>query len=344
MMLLPSSKLFESRDFSLELGGVLGELALAYETYGVLNAAGDNAILLCHGYTSNPHAAGDSKGWWHNLIGPGCAMDTDKFFVVCANMIGSAYGSTGPGSLNPANGEPYGPDFPDITTGDMVRAQGMLLDELGVAQLAAVVGFSYGGHLTFQWGVMHPDRMRALVPVASWNKGRGGLKLVQETIDRFAQCPGWNGGHYYGNEKDSGVLEMLAAVRVDTLRSYGVDRALADKLGSEDAATRGLEKLGRQWAKEFDANSLVVLRKAAIRFNAWDNAANIKAPLMYVLSNSDTRFPPDLAEPMMAHLKASGVDAKYVELDSPYGHRAPSEDWAKWAGDLERFLNEYAVG
>ena len=341
-MLLPTSKLFKAGEFTLELGGALGELALAYETWGVLNAAGDNAILLCHGYTSNPHAAGDSTGWWHNLIGPGRAMDTDKYFVVCANMIGSAYGSTGPGSTNPATGAPYGPDFPDITTGDMVRAQGMLLDDLGVGQLAAVVGFSYGGYLTFQWGVLHPTRMRALVPVASWNKSRGGPDSVTAIIDRFAECPGWNGGHYYGPEKESGVFDKLAAVRVDTLRSYGVDRALADKLGSADAATRGLEKLGRQWAGEFDANSLIVLRRAAILFNAWDNAANITAPLLYVLSNTDTRFPPDLADPTMAHLKASGVDARYVELDSPYGHRAPSEDWAKWAGDLEAFLDEHA--
>jgi homoserine O-acetyltransferase/O-succinyltransferase len=341
-MLLSTSTLFEAPNFELELGGALPEMALAYETRGALNAAGTNAILLCHGYTSNPHAAGDSSGWWHNLIGPGRAMDTDKYFVICANMIGSAYGSTGPGSVNPATGAPYGPGFPDITTGDMVRAQTLLLDHLGVGELAAVVGFSYGGYLTFQWGVTHPARMRALVPVASWIKSRSGPESIQEIVDRFAVCPGWNGGDYYGREKDSGVFDKLAEVRVDTLRGYGVGRALADKLGSEDAATRGLEKLGRQWAGEFDANSLIALRKAAVRFNAWDNAANIKAPLMYVLSNTDSRFPPDLAEPTMAHLKASGVDARYVELDSPYGHRAPSEDWAKWAGDLEAFLDKHA--
>ncbi len=344
-MLLSTSMLFEARNFALELGGALAELTLAYETYGTLNAAADNAILLCHGYTSNPHAAGDGAGWWHNLIGPGRAINTDHYYVICSNMIGSAFGSTGPGSPDPATGAPYGRGFPEITTGDMVSAQALLLDDLGVGQLAAVVGFSYGGYLTFQWGVSHPDRMRALVPVATWNKSRGGVESIIEIEDRFAQCPGWNGGDYYGREEESGVRDMLVSLRVETLRGYGVDRALADRLGSEAAANEGLEKLGRQWAGQFDANALIVLRRAAVLFNAWDNAANIKAPLLYVLSNTDQRFPAsELAKPTMAHLLASGVDASYVEIDSPYGHLAPTEDWQKWAGDLEAFLDRHGLG
>jgi homoserine O-acetyltransferase len=227
----------------------------------------------------------------------------------------------------------------------MVSAQALLLDHLGVGQLAAVVGFSYGGYLTFQWGVSHPDRMRALVPVATWNKSRGGPESITEIEDRFAQCPGWNGGDYYGREEESGVRDMMVRLRVETLRGYGVDRALADRLGSEAAANEGLEKLGRQWAGQFDANALIVLRRAAVIFNAWDNAANIKAPLLYVLCNTDQRFPAaELAGPTMAHLLASGVDASYVEIDSPYGHLAPTEDWQKWAGDLEAFLDRHAAG
>ena len=339
-MLLATSTLFESVNFKLELGGALAQLSLAYETYGTLNAAADNAILLCHGYTSNPHAAGDGAGWWHNLIGPGRAMDTDRYYVVCSNMIGSAFGSTGPGSPDPATGLPYGPGFPDITTGDMVAAQVLLLDHLCVGELAAVVGFSYGGYLTFQWGVTHPGRMRALVPVATWNRSRGGPETITAIEDRFSQCPGWYGGDYYGHEDDGGVREMLVTTRVETLRGYGVGRALADKLGNEEAASRGLEKLARQWARQFDANALIVLRRAAVRFNAWDNAANITAPLLYVLCNTDNRFPAgELAGPTMAHLEASGVDASYVEIDSPYGHLAPTEDWQKWAPDLKAFLD-----
>jgi len=344
-MLLSTSTLFEVESFKLELGGSLARLTLAYETYGSLNAAGDNAILLCHGYTSNPHAAGDEAGWWHNLIGPGKAMDTDRYFVICANMIGSAFGSTGPASTDPATGQPYGSHFPDITTSDMVAAQSLLLDHLGIGELAAVVGFSYGGYLTFQWAVSQPNRMRALVPVATWNRSRGGPETVTQIEDRFAQCPRWNGGDYYAEAEAAGVLDMLAQVRIETLRSYNVDVALRDQLGSEAAATAELEKRGRTWARQFDANSLIVLRRAAVIFNAWDNAANIKAPLLYVLANSDQRFPAaELGEPTMAHLKACGVDAAYVEIDSPYGHLAPTEDWQKWAGDLAAFLDQHAAG
>ncbi len=342
-MLLSTSTLFEARDFELQLGGTLAQLNLAYETYGSLNAAADNAILLCHGYTSNPHAAGDTAGWWHNLIGPGRAMDTGRYYVICSNMIGSAFGSTGPGSPDPATGAPYGPGFPDITTGDMVAAQALLLDHLGVGQLAAVVGFSYGGYLTFQWGVTHPDRMRALVPVATWNKSRGGPETITEIENRFAQCPGWNGGDYYDRQGESGVREMLASLRVETLRGYGLGQALADRLGSEAAAEGELQKRAQEWAGQFDANALIVLRRAAVLFNAWDNAANIKAPLLYVLANTDQRFPAgELAEPTMAHLKASEVNANYVEIDSPYGHLAPTEDWQKWAGALEAFLDQHS--
>jgi homoserine O-acetyltransferase len=271
-------------------------------------------------------------------------MDTERYFVVCANMIGSAFGSTGPGSADPATGKPYGSHFPPITTSDMVAAQSLLLDHLSVGELAAVVGFSYGGYLTYQWGVSHPRRMRALVPVATWNKSRGGPETITQIEDRFAQCPGWNGGDYYAGAEDGGVLDMLAEVRVETLRSYDVDVALRDQLGSEVAATAELEKRGQARARQFDANSLIVLRRAAVIFNAWDNAANIKAPLLYVLANTDQRFPADeLAAPTMAHLKANGVNASYVEIDSPYGHLAPTEDWRKWAGALEAFLDQHSA-
>ncbi len=162
-----SSQIFTSSRFALERGGSLAELALAFETHGTLAPAGDNAILVCHGYTSSQHAAGDADGWWHDLIGEGKTIDTRRYFVVSANLIGSAYGSTGPASTNPATGAAYGPDFPEVTVADMVAAQAALLEHLGVGRLAAIIGYSYGGYLTLQWGADHPGRMRALVVVAS---------------------------------------------------------------------------------------------------------------------------------------------------------------------------------
>ncbi len=137
-MALPSPKIFTSSLFPLERGGELAELRLAYETYGTLGPEGDNAILVCHGYTSSQHAAGDEDGWWQDLIGEGRTIDTGRYFVVSTNMIGSAYGSTGPATTNPDTAAPYGPDFPEITVGDMVAAQALLLDYLAVGQLGAV--------------------------------------------------------------------------------------------------------------------------------------------------------------------------------------------------------------
>ena len=342
-MLLPTSKTFTHAGFSLESGAALPELTVAYETWGTLARDGDNAILLSHGYTSNPHAGGKG-GWWENLIGPGKAMDTDRFFVVCSNMIGSAYGSSGPGSVNPDTGRPYGPAFPAITTDDMVAAQSLLLEHLGIGQLAAVVGFSYGGYLTYQWGVTHPERMRALVPVATAIRGRGDPASVQALKDQFAaSCPGWNGGDYYGNERDSGVYDALLAQRIETLKGYGLVQVLMDETGDPAEVEQRLDAIARKWAEEFDANSLIVLRDAAVKFDASPRAARMKAPLLYVLSRSDTLFPPSIAPDTLALLKQHGVDASYFEIDSEYGHRAPSDDWHKWADALADFLDRHAA-
>lgn len=340
-MLLPTSRTFTHAGFSLVSGGTLPELTVAYETWGTLAPGGDNAILLCHGYTSNPHAGGDG-GWWENLIGPGKAMDTDRFFVVCSNMIGSSYGSSGPGSIDPETGRPYGPAFPAITTADMVAAQSLLLNHLGIRQLAAVVGFSYGGYLTYLWGVTHPERMRALVPVATAIRGRGDPGSVQELRDRFAACPGWNGGDYYDDKKGSGVYDMLVAQRIETLKGYGLATILMDRTGDAAEAERQLTAIAQNWAEAFDPNSLIVLRDAAVRFDARPKAANIKAPLLYVLSRSDTLFPPSIAPETLALLERSGVDTSYFEIDSEYGHRAPSDDWHKWGDTLAHFLDRHA--
>ncbi len=226
-MLLPTSQTYTFDNFELTSGAVLPKLDVAYETWGTLNDVGDNAILLCHGYTNHPHAGGDENGWGYNLLGPGKAVDTDKYFVVCSNMLGSSYGTTGPGSINPETGKPYGPDFPAYSTLDMVEVQKTLIDALGINQLKAVMGYSYGGHLTFLWGGFYPDRMRCLVPIA------GVTERLQTTADiariraRFEKCSGWNNGHYYDNEPSGGVFEELIDARMETLGKYGLGTYLA---------------------------------------------------------------------------------------------------------------------
>jgi homoserine O-acetyltransferase/O-succinyltransferase len=343
-MILPTSKIYNSSSLALENGGELGELAVAYETWGNLNDAGDNAVLVCHGYTNNPHAAGDDKGWFHGLIGPGKAVDTGRYFVIAANLLGSSYGSTGPASINPETGHPYGLDFPDITVGDMVNAENRLLEHLGVKQLAAVMGNSLGGHLAFDRAARFPDQMRAVVVTVSSLQGRGNQDSIDALIARFSQCPGWNDGQYYDNKKDGGVFSELLKQRIETLKNYGFDTKIREEVGDNpDIIEQRLVALAEPWADQFDANSLIVLRKAVIQFDIRKKVAVVKAPILYVLSRTDNLFPPSIAPDTMKILTDAGVNAKFFELDSDNGHRAPSVDWQGWTDELQKFMEVNAA-
>jgi len=335
-MLLSTSETFTRYNVALSSGAELAELTLAYETFGTLNAEGSNAILLCHGYTSHPHA-GDDGGWFKNLMGPGKAVDTDNTVVVCSNMLGSAFGSTGPASINPAIGVPYGPDFPLYSTKDMIAAQHALIDHLGINQLKAVMGYSYGGHLTYLWGATYPDRMRALVPIAGVIERKTTTADIDALRARFAECPGWKGGHYFDNERDSGVFDKLVVIRTETLKNYGIGKHLEDTV--DDAALRAqmITAQAMDWAGHFDANVLIKLAEAGIGSIA--DAAVIKAPLLNVLCNTDSVVPVSLGAPTVELLKSHGVDAVFLELDSAYGHAGPTIDAALWADDLKAFLD-----
>ena len=337
-------RVFSAKRFRLESGVVMPEIVIAYETYGTLAPDGRNAVLLTHGFTSSQHMAGrysdgGAEGSWNGLVGPGKAIDTDKLFVVSSNMLGSSYGSTSPAHLNPVSSHQWGPDFPDITLGDIVNAQKALLDGIGVKHLVAVAGPSFGGYQTFQWGVSYPGFMDGLVPVVSAPKGSGGDSAVQSLVAALAKDPRWNDGWYYDN---GGITSTLTELRVATLRRCDIDEQLVAKF--PDKAARETEILRRAlaWAKSFDGNSLVVLRKASVRFDAEKDFAKIKARLLYVLSRTDKVFPPAIAPDVMAKLKAAGVSADYFEIDSDYGHSASGLDAAKWAPRLRAFMADLA--
>lgn len=333
---------FTVRDFALESGAVLPEMTIAFETYGRLAPDGANAILLTHGYTGSQHAAGPptttdpNGGWWDALIGPGKAIDTTRHFAVASNMLGSSYGSTGPASANPATGKPYGPDFPDITLGDIVRAQRLLLGSLGVRHLVAVAGLSFGGFQAFQWAVAFPDFMSGIVASVTAPKGFGGEESVKALLAQLAADPNWNGGWYY---ERGGLPATMAALRLDTLKRYGAGAIVAATLPDPAAREARLREMAAHWARQFDPNSLVVLRKAMVRFDAARDFAKIRARVLYVLSRTDILFPPSLAPGVMAALAAAGVDATYVEIDSDFGHLASGADAAKWAPALRAFLD-----
>lgn len=333
---MAETKLGAIGDLPLQGGGVLADATLAYVTHGTLAHDGRNAILLTHGYTSSHFFADDgpgaSEGSWSGLVGPGRAIDTDRFFVVSSNMLGSSYGSTAPRSIHPATGRAYGPDFPPITLLDIVTAQRRLLDSLGVRGLIAVAGPSYGGFQAFTWGTAFPDFVRDLVCVVTAPRAPG--TDIEAMRRRFAEDPNWNGGRY----EAGGMLAPMTALREATLRRYGIEARLAADLPDPADRAAAITRMARAWAETFDPHSLLVLGRAANAFDATAALADLRARVLYVLCRSDTLFPPSLAPGVMAAMHAGGVDARYVEIDSPNGHLASGTDSAKWAPQLAAFL------
>ena len=334
---------FLVEDFRLESGVVLPRVRIAYETYGKPNSNLTNAVLLTHGYTSSHHmargsGAGLAEGVWSPLIGPGKAIDTNAFFVISSNMLGSCYGSTGPQDLNPETGKPYGPDFPDISLVDIVSAQKLLIENLQISRLLAIVGPSYGGFLAFQWAVSFPDSVIGIVPVTSdykaYHSASEDLSLVSAQLEAD---PNWNNGHYYDS---GGVVGTMERIRHDTLTRYGMDAVLRKKLPDPEARNHKIAEDSRLWALEFDANSLLVLGRAMARFSVESELASMHARVLLVLARTDVLFPPSLAAEAISLMTEAGVHADYFEIDTDYGHSSSGTDAAKWSKRLEVFLEE----
>jgi homoserine O-acetyltransferase len=332
---------FTAYGFRLQNGRVLPEMTLAYETYGRLAPDGRNAILVTHGFTSSGHAAGKyspndkTSGWWDGLVGPGKAIDTNRYFVVSSNMLGSSYGTTGPASINPATGKRYGPDFPAISVRDIVEAQRLLLDALGVDHLVAVAGPSYGGFQAFQWAVAYPDFMSGIVPVVTQPRTRG-MRSTNELTSRFEKDPNWNGGWHYDR---GGIVPTLTEVRYETLLRYGANELLAVTIPDLAEREARLRDMAAAWAREFDPNSMITLRRALETFDTEPEFGRIRAKVLYVLSRTDKLFPPSIAPDVMDKLAKADVDAKYFEIDSEFGHLASGPEWAKWGPTLKAFLD-----
>jgi homoserine O-acetyltransferase/O-succinyltransferase len=335
-------RFFTLRDFRLQNGAAIPEARIAYEIYGNLASHGRNAVLITHGYTGSHHAAGrnpvngNQPGTWDGLIGPGKAIDTDKLFVVASNMLGSSYGSTNAASIDPATGQPYGPAFPEITVRDIVAVQKALLDSLGVKHLVTVAGPSYGGYQAFQWAVAYPDFIDAIVPVntAPWASANTGKQLA-DIQARLATDPDWNGGRYYGTGECKAVL---AEIRIETLKRYGIEASLAPRYPDPAAREAAIRALAENWARNWDANSLLILRRALLGFDTRPDFGKIKAKVLYVLCRTDALFPPKIAPAVMQALAEAGVEARYFEIDSELGHSSSGPEHAKWSPVLREFL------
>lgn len=343
----PSSgvETFGIRDFRLESGRVMPAVTIAYGTLGSLAANRDNAVLVTHGNTSGPQmiepGGSTGEGSWKDLVGPGKAIDTDRFFVICPNMLGSSYGSTNAASIDPATGKPYGPRFPDITVGDIVATQRALLAHFGIARLVAIVGPSYGGFQAFQWAVNYPGMMKGIAavvtsPTVPRDRFVGNVERLQATL---AKNPNWNGGDYYDR---GGVLETMIQIRSATLKTYGIETRLRDTMSEPREIEAAIRDEAARWARGFDANSLIILAKALRGFDVRPRFGDIKAKVLYVLSRTDRLFPPELAPGVMQALANAGVDADYFLLDSEYGHSASGLDADKWAPRLRLFMEQLA--
>jgi homoserine O-acetyltransferase len=321
----------------LRSGVVLPSVKVAYSCRGRLAEDASNVVLVTHGFTSahtmiepDHHVA---EGSWVPIIGPGQPLDTDRWFIVCSNMLGSAAGTTGPRSINPSTGQPWGPDFPDITVEDIVAVQHRLLQALGVRHLQAVLGPSYGGSQALQWALSYPEMVDAIGVIASGFHFPPSLSKASQ-IARLAQSPQWHSGWYYDK---GGMAETLRALRLQTLQIYGLE-TLYEKRYPDPAQRRAaMEAPAHAWAEQFDANSLVVLSGAAEQFDVADRVEAIRARTLLVQCTTDKLFPAD--EASRQTLSRIAAPTRYVELDSPYGHMASGVDIAKWQHEIAWLLD-----
>lgn len=314
--------------FALDSGATLAPLELAYHTYGTLSPARDNAVLLLHGISASHHALAcadqpaNDAGWASGWLGPGSAIDTERFFVVCPNAPGSCFGSSGPRSVDATTGEPYGLRLPHLTIADTVRAQHALLSSLGIERLHAVVGYSYGGYQAFQWAVSYSQAVGRVAVFASAAKGNANPEELARLIA-------------LSESTQSG--DALAQYRRALLERYGYATFLQDQLGV-DAARARLDAEASAWAREFDPASLVALRRAAASFDVTDRLARISAPMLLAWSSSDTLFPSDACRALATRMRDAGCNARTLEVETRYGHAAPMVEPAPWRDGLHEFL------
>jgi homoserine O-acetyltransferase len=335
-------RLHRSTDFRLASGVVLPELVQSHLALGTLNASGDNAVIVLHGLTTGPSmlnpGAFAAEGAWCDLVGPGRAIDTERFFVVCPNALGSSYGTTGPASIDPCTGRVYGTTFPDMTVGDMIEAQKRLLDHYGVTRLVAAVGPSMGGYQAFEWGVAYPDFVQRVVAAVTCPYHRSPIASEPALREALAKAPAWRDGAYV--DTPGSMQPHMKTMRVATLKKYGLDNELAAAFPDPAAREAEIERLAADWAAVFDPNALMTLTRACDRFDTRPRLRDLRAPVLYVNSRTDVGFPPELALEVLPILEAAGVRTRYIELDSDKGHLASGADAALWSDDLKRFLEQ----
>jgi homoserine O-acetyltransferase/O-succinyltransferase len=345
----PQSMQFSER-LPLCSGATLSDYTLMYETYGTLNAERSNAVLVCHALNASHHVAGvyegvdGSKniGWWDNMVGPGKPVDTDRFFVIGVNNLGSCFGSTGPMHANPATGKPYGADFPVVTVEDWVHAQARLADRLGIEQFAAVMGGSLGGMQALSWGMLFPERVRHCVVIASTPRlSAQNIAFNDVARQSILTDPDFHGGHYY----EHGVVPRrgLRVARMVGHITYLSDDSMAEKFGRDlrngdyqfsydiDFEIESyLRYQGDKFSEYFDANTYLLITKALDYFDPAKDfggdlckaLANTRSEFLLASFTTDWRFSPERSREIVQALVKNKRHVTYAEIDAPHGHDA----------------------
>ncbi len=356
----------------LDSGETIAPFTIAYQTYGVLNADRSNAILVCHALTGDQHVANDhpltgKPGWWDNMVGPGKPVDTDRYFVICSNIIGGCMGSTGPGSLDPVTNRPYGLDFPVITIGDMVRAQARLIDHLGIDSLFSVIGGSIGGMQVLEWAARYPQRVRTAIPIATAAR-HSSQNIGFNEVGRQAIMadPDWHKGRYrdHGTRPVKGLAVARMAAHITYLSEEAMQAKFGRNLQDRDSVTFGfdadfqiesyLRYQGFKFVERFDANAYLYITRAVDYFDlAADHSHNGRGTLAEVFKGTRTRFcvvsftsdwlyPTAEARLIVKALNAVAAKVSFVDITSDKGHDAFLLDEPEFFAAIRGFLSAAA--
>jgi len=360
-----------TQPLGLRCGRDLGPYQLVYETYGQLNAQRSNAVLICHALNASHHVAGvypgqdKSEGWWDNMVGPGKPLDTDRFFVIGVNNLGSCFGSTGPMHTNPQTGRVYGADFPVVTVEDWVDSQARLLDELGITQLAAVMGGSLGGMQALSWTLQHPERVRhALVIASSPNLNAENIAFNEVARRAIATDPDFHGGHFYAHgvvpKRGLRIARMLGHITYlsDDVMNEKFGRRLQDALANApyQYSTQDIEfeiesylrHQGDKFSEYFDANTYLLITRALDYFDPAREfggdlsaaLARAKAAFLLVSFSTDWRFSPARSREMVRALLHNRSTVSYAEIDAPHGHDAFLLDDARYLALVRSYFEQ----
>lgn len=338
----------EDSPMRLDSGETLAPITLAYETYGQLNTNASNAILICHALSGDSHLAGfytpddQGPGWWDECVGPEKAFDTNKYFVICSNVIGGCQGSTGPSSINPATNKPYGLSFPVITIGDMVRAQKHLVDYLGIEKLLAVAGGSMGGMQVLEWASRYPERVKSAIPIATTARHSPMLIAFSEVGRQAIYAdPNWKNGDYYnGTHPDSGLAIARMVGHITYLSEDSMHQKFGRRLQTREhfgydfetdfAIESYLRYNGQQFTERFDANSFLYVTKALDYYdlaNGYEKLSDafvnsVELTYLVLSFTSDWLYPTYHSKELVSALTAANCDVTYLNIQSTWGHDA----------------------